>query len=88
MFTSDKMERNVNVPEGVTIEIDRMKLAVKGPKGSLHKDFGSPLFGDMVRVEKNGRQVKVATEGTKRKLKSDVGTVAAGIENMVHGVTL
>ncbi len=81
------MERKVSVPEKVSVQLEGSRVSVKGPKGELSKSFDSPIFNGMVKIEKNGQEITVTTAGTRRKLKSEVGTVAASITNMIRGVT-
>lgn len=81
------IEKTVNIPEGITFELKGMHVSVKGPKGRLQKDFASPTFGGMVRMEHAGNTLKIMTEESKRKYKSEVGTIVACVNNMLKGVT-
>ncbi len=78
----------VEVPEGVEVKIDGMKVTVKGPKGELTRDF-SHARGVLIRLdEEEGRKkVVVETFFADRRKKALVGTIAAHIENMITGVT-
>jgi large subunit ribosomal protein L6 len=81
------VERTVSIPNGVMADVVGMRVTVKGPKGQLEQDFASPVFGGLVKLEKADGTIKVSTAETKRKFKSEAGTVAAGIHNMMRGVT-
>ncbi|MGC9122247.1 MAG: 50S ribosomal protein L6 [Thermogladius sp.] len=74
----------VEVPEGVSVQVDGMRVKVRGPLGELERDF-SHARGILIRVEDN----KVVVEGfyLDRKKKALVGTIAAHISNMITGVT-
>ncbi len=78
----------VEIPEGVTVEIDGLKVKVKGPKGELERDFSHAKGVRIRKFEKEGKQyVLVETFFANRKRKALVNTIAAHIENMITGVT-
>ncbi|MET1159413.1 MAG: 50S ribosomal protein L6 [Thermoprotei archaeon] len=74
----------VEIPEGVDIEINGLVVTVKGPKGELRRDF-SHARGVIIRKENN--KVLVETYFANRRKKALVGTIASHIENMIKGVT-
>ncbi len=78
----------VPIPEGVEVEVRGMQVVVRGPKGSLEKDF-SHARGVIIRTEEGdeGRKVVVETFFANRRKKALVGTIASHIENMIVGVT-
>jgi len=81
------MERIVKIPEGVNVKVEGLKISVSGKKGSLEKDFSSPLFSKVISIEKSNSSIKVSSKSDKRKIKSEVGSLAAHIKNMIKGVT-
>jgi large subunit ribosomal protein L6 len=81
------MEIIVKLVKGADVKIDGFKVDVSGAKGKLHKDFSSPLFNKDVKIAKDGDSIKVGAESNKRKVKSQVGGVAAHIRNMMKGAT-
>lgn len=81
------MEKVVEIPDGVTVDVTGFKVSVSGPKVKLERDFASPLFAGQVRIEKSEHAVKVSTTSYRRKLKAEVGCIAAHIRNMVKGAT-
>lgn len=87
MSISGFMEKIVEIPEGIEIEIENFKVKVKGPKGSLERDFYSPLFKGDILVKKEDNKILVRTESERKKIKAMAGTMAAHIRNMVTGVT-
>ena len=76
----------VEVPEGVEVKVDGMKVTVKGPKGELTRDF-SHARGVIIRLDEGGRKVVVEAFFANRRKKALVGTIASHIENMITGVT-
>ena len=38
------MEKLINIPDEIEVNIDNFKVSVKGPNGDLERDFFSPLF--------------------------------------------
>ena len=79
------MERRIEIPEGVHVNLENRKVIVKGSKGELSRSFSDPRFNKMVKIEKNGNEVVVSGDD-KRKVKAFVGTVESHILNMIDGV--
>ena len=46
------VERRVEIPQGVAVTVDGMKVTVKGPKGEIRKDF-SHAKGVAIAVDGN-----------------------------------
>ncbi len=76
--------KEVVVPKGVDVEINGLFVRVSGPKGVLERDF-SHARG--VLLKKEDSRVVVETYFARRREKALVGTIAAHIKNMIHGVT-
>ncbi len=74
----------VEIPEGVNVEIEGMKVRVSGPKGTLERDF-SHAKGIILRKEDN--KVVIEAFFADRRKKALVGTIAGHIDNMIKGVT-
>lgn len=87
MFTSDFMEKTIEIPQGIEVEIDKFKTTVKGPKGSLERDFYSPLFKKDIVMKKQDNKIVIATESKRKKVKAMIGTIEAHIKNMFNGLT-
>ena len=81
------MEKIIDVPDGIEVNIDNFKVSVKGPKGNLEKDFFSPLFRDDIIIRKENNKIFLSTKSKKRKIKSMFGTIESHIKNMFKGVT-
>ncbi|MFP3172072.1 MAG: 50S ribosomal protein L6 [Acidilobus sp.] len=84
MPKSIHVERVVEVPQGVTVRVESLKVTVKGPKGEMQKDF-SHARGVGIRVD--GNKVIVEAWSADTKARALVGTIAAHIKNMIIGVT-
>ena len=79
----------VEVPEGVTVTVDGMKVRVSGPKGTLERDFSHArgINVKLIKTEEGKDAVLVETFFANRKKKALVRTIAAHINNMIIGVT-
>ena len=75
--------REVEVPEGVEVEIEGKVVRVKGPLGELVRDFSHAP----VEMRKEGNKVIVEAYWPKKRERAMIGTVAAHIKNMITGVT-
>ena len=72
--------RIINVPTGVTVNVDGNVITVKGPKGEL-----STVINKNIAVEVSETEVKVTRKNDT--YKSFHGTANANINNMIIGVT-
>jgi large subunit ribosomal protein L6 len=76
--------KELQIPEGVSVDVAGNKLKVVGPKGEIQREF--QLTKD-VKIEKQENKIKVYSESERRKVKALVGTIAGHIGNMFTGVT-
>ncbi len=76
--------KEVEIPEGVEVEVEGLKVRVKGPKGELERDF-SHMKG--INIRKEGDKIIIEAFFANRKKKALVPTAAAHIKNMITGVT-
>jgi len=81
------MEKTFPIKEGTTVEIEGLKIKTTGDKGTLERDFTSPLFRGMINIERKENNITVSTDIKKRKVNAMVGTIAAHIRNMMRGVS-
>ena len=86
MFISDDMEITVEIPEGIKIELENFKVKVIGNKGTLEKDFYSPLFSKKISIKKNDNKILITTESDRKKIRAMAGTIRSHILNMMKGV--
>ena len=71
----------ITVPDKVQVTVDKSKLVVKGPLGTLEQPIGG---GVTVKVE-NGKVTFAVTDESKA-ANAMSGTLRATVANMVHGV--
>ncbi|RLE51350.1 MAG: 50S ribosomal protein L6 [Candidatus Methanomethylicota archaeon] len=79
-----KVQTEVEIPSEVEIKIENKRVIVKGPKGTLEKDF-SHARNIFLRI--NGNKVIIETFFPRKKDEALVGTIAGHIKNMIKGVT-
>ncbi len=72
----------VTVPAGVDVKIDGSVVTVKGPKGTLTKEFNH-----MMKITKDGAEIKVERPDDENLSRSLHGLTRTLIHNMVVGVT-
>jgi large subunit ribosomal protein L6 len=70
------------VPAGVKVDVDGLKVSVKGPNGQLEKQF---ISGVAIKLENN--QVVVSRVNDEPTIKALHGTTRALIQSMVTGVS-
>jgi len=72
----------VKVPSGVTVDVAKHAVQVKGPKGTLQRDIHSAVE---VKLEQ-GELIFKALDGSNY-ARMQAGTARALVNNMVHGVS-
>tara|TARA_B100001248_G_scaffold501_2_gene320 strand:+ start:7875 stop:8411 length:537 start_codon:yes stop_codon:yes gene_type:complete len=72
----------VEIPSGVEVSIDGNVVTVKGPKGTLNKEFSS-----LAEVEIADNQVVIKPSNNSRSANAIYGTTRSIVANMVQGVT-
>jgi large subunit ribosomal protein L6 len=82
MRVPEKSE-TIQVPAEVEVSLEGRKITVKGPKGTLTRDFSH----EPVSIELNGKVVKTWAEWPRKKESALVGTINSHIRNMITGVT-
>ncbi|OGI11945.1 50S ribosomal protein L6 [Candidatus Micrarchaeota archaeon RBG_16_36_9] len=81
------MELFVEIPEGIKIELENFKIKVTGSKGTLEKDFYSPLFAKEIEIKNNDNKISITASSKRKKIKAMTGTIKSHILNMIEGVT-
>ncbi len=71
------IEEKLEIPEGVTIEINKTQVIAKGPKGELTKTF--KVFGIEIIKEDNTVIVKGKTLALPRTIKSHINNMCIGV---------
>jgi len=77
-----EVSRTIEVPEDVNVTLEGRKVTVKGPKGTLIRDFKQAP----ISIELNGKIVRIWAEWPRKKEASLVGTIYSHIKNMIKGV--
>ena len=80
------MERTIQIPEKTSIDVDKFKVKITGPKGTLEKDFYNPIFSKEIVIKKVENKIVVSSEAKKKKVKAMIGTIEAFIKHMSKGV--
>jgi len=78
------MEKELEIPEGVSVEVNGKTVKVSGTKGQLERTF--KYFYD-IKIEKKDNKLLVSSKEEKRKIKAMLGTIIAHTRNMIKGVT-
>jgi len=77
-----EVSKTIQVPDDVQTTVEGRKVTVKGPKGTLTRDFShAPISMAM-----DGKTIRVWAEWPRKKEASLVGTVHSHIQNMITGV--
>ena len=80
------IEKKVEIPENIDVDVKGRIVTVKGPKGELSRNFNDPRYNKLVTIEKNdGIVIKASSDN--RKVAALVGTIVATVRNMIRGVT-
>ena len=83
MTRFETVQRTIQVPEGVTVEVDGKSVKVKGPLGALQEDLSHlPVI-----FSQTGQEVQVSVIWPRKREIGMLGTAAAHIRNMIRGVT-
>ncbi|MBN3037476.1 MAG: 50S ribosomal protein L6 [Candidatus Diapherotrites archaeon] len=75
------IREEIPIEDGVQVSVEGDTVKVKGPKGSLERNFDLRN----IHVATEGNNVIVYSEFPKRQQKAMVGTIASHIKNMIHG---
>lgn len=83
MARFETLQRIIQVPDGVTVEVTGSTLKVRGPLGALEED----LSHLPVSFSQKGQEVQVSVAWPRKREIGMLGTAAAHIRNMIKGVT-
>lgn len=72
----------IPVPSGVEVQLGAEQISVKGPKGQL-----TMVPNPLVRVDRDGDELKVAAQAEGQGAVAMAGTMRALVNNMVMGVS-
>lgn len=77
-----EISENIQVPDDVEVTLERKRFTVKGPKGTLVRDFSyAPIS-----MELQGKNICIRAEWPRKREASLVGTLRSHVQNMITGV--
>lgn len=80
-----RAQKKITIPKGVTVSINSRRVEVKGPKGTLKRDFRHlPVSINKIN---GGKEVEVSLYFGLSKQIASLRTVCSHIDNMITGVT-
>jgi len=74
--------QEVEIPEGIEVQIQENKITIKGPKGENTKEFNITNL----KFEKKDNKIIIGNKKSTKKEKKLMNTIAAHIKNMFKGV--
>ena len=78
----DKLETAVDVPEGVTVSLNKNMLQVQGPLGKTFKNFKKIP----VSLEINDNKVQLKAQGSRKRDYAIMNTARSIIKNLCEGI--
>ncbi|KAJ1076554.1 hypothetical protein K5549_008253 [Capra hircus] len=79
--------QTVNIPENVDINLKGRTVIVKGPRGTLRRDFNH-INVELSLLGKKKKRLRVDKWWGNRKELATVRTICSHVQNMIKGVTL
>jgi large subunit ribosomal protein L6 len=78
----ESIKKEIEVPEGVTVNIDGKLLSVKGTQGENQRHFSYPT----ISLSYENNKIFISAEKASKREKRMIGTYEAHINNMIKGV--
>ena len=78
----ERIRKNIEIPQGVTFQVDGNTVKLNGGKGELSRSFKNPK----VTIAKEDNRIIIESKNATKKEKMMVGTYTAHIKNMINGV--
>ncbi|KAH3688987.1 hypothetical protein WICPIJ_000046 [Wickerhamomyces pijperi] len=79
-----RTDQTLDIPEGVTVQINARAVTVTGPRGTLKKDL---KHIDVTFTKVSNKQIKITVHNGDRKHVAALRTVRSLINNLIIGVT-
>ena len=79
----ESLQRTIQIPEQVTVQLDGCKVKVQGPLGKLQDDLSHLPVGMTLK----GKEIEISTRWPRKREIGMLGTAAAHVRNMIKGVT-
>ncbi len=83
MPVATKVEKRIEVPEGVELRLEDVLVIARGKNGEISKRLSYPG----VRIQMEGREVVIEADYPRKRQAAMVGTFASHIKNMMEGLT-
>ncbi|MCC6046667.1 MAG: 50S ribosomal protein L6 [Desulfurococcaceae archaeon] len=77
------IREEVEIPEGVSVEVEGRRVRVRGPRGTVERDFSCARG---VRIYLESGRVVVESFFVDRKLKAQAYSIVSHIKNAIEGV--
>lgn len=84
MVKSFKSEVVVEIPQDITLTLDRLKLTIEGKKGKIIKDFSHMKKVDILYKDNT---VKISSYFPRKSTEAKLGTLRSVLINAIEGVT-
>ncbi len=72
----------ITIPNGVDVELNGSKVTVKGPKGTMQREFSS-----LITIKKEENRIVITRDSEEKNIRALHGTTRAVLFNMVTGVS-
>jgi len=79
---ADEIKEEIKIPDGVEVSVDKHFVKIKGPKGSMERNFKYPN----VRLESKNSSVVLVTDYPRKPDKAAIYTIRSHLNNMIKGV--
>ncbi len=76
-------KRSIDIPQGVTVAVDNIKVSISGPLGQLQRELWYPG----INIRKSDSEIIVETKEQRREQLAMLGTFESHLKNMITGVT-
>lgn len=82
-------EKDLEIPEGIEVEVKSRVVKVKGPLGKLERSFRHVSFDMRKEKDEKTKKQRLVFQmwNSRRKQAAVLGTVRGTISNMIRGVT-
>ncbi len=77
------LQRTIQVPDRINVEVSGRRIKVQGPLGNLEED----LSHLPVDIAMQGKEIQVSTRWPRKREIGMLGTASAHIRNMIRGVS-
>ncbi len=76
------LKQEIEISEGVTVELTGTTIKVKGPKGEVERDFVHPK----IKIVNEPGKITLSSDKATKREKTILSTFVSHIKNMLEGV--